>query len=66
MIGPSQLSVEVSFETEAAANYIEGYMAGIDESLTGDPSEHVTLDEQFFREHLRQFVEIEPLGGDDR
>jgi hypothetical protein len=63
MTDSSQLSVEVSFETEAAANYIEGYLAGIDGSLAGDPSEHVTVDEQFFREHLRQFVEIEPVGG---
>jgi len=66
MSDSSQLSVEVSFETEAAANYIERYLAGIDESLAGDPSEHATLDEQFFQEHLRQFVEIESVGGCDR
>ena len=66
MSDASQLSVEVSFDGEAAVNYMEGYLAGIADAATRDPSENVMFVEQFFREHLTQFAEIESVGGYDR
>jgi hypothetical protein len=59
MSGAHQLTVELSFDDAAASTFVEGYLAGVDDSVDGNPLLHADLDEEFFSEYLAQFAAVE-------